>query len=498
MSKKRIGIALFIISLLSIYWTAPAHAQVQGGGWSEPYRLSSEAGKASEASLIADQFGYVHCFWAETLFANGRTVLKYARFDGTTWTMPNDIYITGLGIGNISPFVDRQGILHIVWSDGQVGTAHYMYAPANNALSAQSWTTPLQINVPARPVYLQVDSKGVFHILYINQTEESGIYYVRSEDKGISWSEPLWLDPDIRPTYVPDSLSFELDENDGLHAAWFYGSREVRGGAPDWVRYTHSFDGGVTWAEPITIDRRIEGADYNLTNASPIMAVQGQNVHIIWAAGGLPYRHHSYSTDAGLTWSTPVQIFGELHGQAFDGLTVDGAGRVHFFGQIRYPMGIYHAYWDQTRWSKPLLVYLVSEDTSEEIPLAGFGDRVHAHHTLPVVRAGNQLVLTFADGPADPNRRLFVIYRTLDDLLPLENAPTPNPTITPVPSFGPTPQQPTPQVEWTATAASLEPVELQPPGPVPAPDIAIRVALVPTLLVLGITMIMRWLSRRKN
>ncbi len=285
---------------------------------------------------------------------DGRTIIKYARFDGATWTKPNAIYVAGQGIENISPFVDQQGILHLAWSEGQFGIAYYTYAPAYNALSVQNWAKPLQINVPARPVYLQVDSRGVFHILYINQTEESGVYYIRSEDRGITWSEPVWLDPDIRPGHIPDSLDFEIDENDGLHAAWFYGTREL-GGRPDWVRYTHSLDGGRTWSAPFLIDQYNEESDHNLTNASPNMIVQGQTVHIIWAAGSFPYRYHRFSTDAGLTWSAPVQIFGELHGQAFDSLAVDRSGRVHFFGQIRYPMGIYHAYWDQTRWSTPSL-----------------------------------------------------------------------------------------------------------------------------------------------
>ena len=224
---------------------------MQGGGWSEPYRLSSDAGKASEAYLVADQYGYVHCFWTETLFANQRTVIKYARFDGTTWTKPNDIYVASSGIRNVSPFVDQQGILHIAWAEGLIGPAYYTYAPANNALSAQDWAKPIQINVPARTVYLRVDSKGVFHILYIDQTEEAGVYYIRSEDKGITWSEPVWLDPDILPGHIPDSLNFELDENDGLHAVWFYGAREL-GATPDWVRYTHSLDGGHTWSAPFT------------------------------------------------------------------------------------------------------------------------------------------------------------------------------------------------------------------------------------------------------
>ena len=485
-SKQRIVIALSALLLLSMFWIAPAYAQ--GGGWSEPYQLSGEGGKSSEAYMVADQYGFVHVFWTETR-AQG-DVIKYARFDGTTWTKPNDIFIRSQGIRNVSPFVDQQGILHIAWSEGLIGIVYYAYAPANNALSVQNWAKPLQISVPARPVYFRVDSSGIFHIVYVNQTEESGVYYIRSEDRGETWSEPLWLDPDIRSGYIPDSLNFELDENDGLHAVWFYGSREVRGGDPDWVRYSHSLDGGHTWSAPFTIDRHMEGSDHNLTNASPRMIVQGQTVHVIWAAGSLPYRNHRFSTDAGLTWSEPVHVFGELHGQAFDGLAVDGSGRLHFFGQIRYPMGIWHAYWDHEQWSTPSLVYFIAEEGAD-----GFGERVHAHHTLPVIRAGNQLVLTFADGPADPNRRLFVSYRTLDDIPPIETLALPSiPTSIPVSS--PIPEQPTLIPSQTATAPSLE-VEQRSLDPVPAPDFAIWMAVVPTLLVLGVTMVIQFLSRRK-
>jgi hypothetical protein len=442
---------------------------------------------------VADQYGYVHCFWTEASLEGGRTTIKYARFDGTTWSKPNDIYVTGAGIANVSPFVDQQGIVHIAWAEGLIGPAFYTYAPANNALSAQSWAKPIRIDVPARIVYLRGDSKGVLHILYIDQTDQAGVYYIRSEDQGNTWSDPLWLDPDILPSHIPDSLNFEIDENDGLHAAWFYGTREENETA-DWVRYAHSLDGGHTWSTPFTIDRFVEGSNHNLTTASPKMIVQGQTVHVIWAAGSLPYRNHRFSTDAGRTWSAPVQIFGELHGQAFDGLAVDRAGRVHFFGQIRYPMGIYHAYWDQNRWSTPSLVYLIAEEGSEE----GIGDRVHAHYTLPVVRAGNQLVLTFTDGPADPNRRLFVMYRNLDDIPPLESLPTPVPTATSMALSGPTQEPPTPMPSPTAIAPLSESISKQPVGRMAGPDLALRVALIPTLLVLGGTMIFQLMSKRNR
>lgn len=492
MNKQQIVTALLAIVLLSIFLITPAKAQ--DSGWSEPYRLSSPAGMASEGYLVADQYGYVHCFWKETLFEDQRTIIKYARFDGATWTQPNDIYVTDLEVRNISTVVDQQGMLYIAWAEGQGSAAYYTYkytyAPANNALAARSWAPPLQTRLPARTVYLRVDSKGVFHILYINQTEESGVYYIRSDDKGMTWSEPEWLDPDILPDHMPDGLNFEIDENDGLHAAWWYGGLDRS--RPDWVRYAHSLDGGQTWSSPLTLDRYIEESEHNLTSASPVMIVQGQTVHLIWAAGSLPYRYYSYSTDSGQTWSAPVQIFGELHGQAFDGLAVDRAGRVHFFGQIRYPLAIYHSYLDHDRWSTPSMVYFVDEDGSDET----FGGRVHAHFTLPVVRAGNQLVLTFTDPPSDPNRRLFAMYRTLDDIPPLQNVPTPVPTATPVLLSSPTPEQPTSMPSHTATVPPLDLSEDEPLERTPAPDLAIRVALFPTLVILGVTFFFQLYRRR--
>jgi len=489
-SKQRIGIALWAVSLLSIFWVASAQAQVKGGRWSEPYRLSSEAGKASEGYLAADQYGFVHCFWTETLFENQRSIIQYARFDGETWSTPNEIYVTGSDINNVSPVVDRQGTLHIAWTEGLNGPAYYTHAPANDALSAQNWAQPLQIDIPANTLRLRVDSKGVFHILYINRMEESGVYYVRSEDQGTTWSEPVWLDPDILPNHIPDSLNFELDETDGLHAVWFYGALDQS--RPDWVRYAHSLDGGDTWSVPFMVDQYVQESDHNLTAASPVMIVQGQTVHVIWAAGPQPYRNHRFSTDAGQTWSAPRQIFGELHGQAFDGLAVDRAGRVHFFGQIRYPLGIYHAYWDQTQWTPPSLIYLIAqEDFVEEI-----GDRIHAHHTHPVVRAGDQLVLTFADGPADPNRRLFAMHQILDDTASLATVPKGAPTATPVSVPSSTPGRPTPRPTLTATAPSFD-AAAQPVGQVPRPDLALWVALVPTLLLLGGTVVIRLLYKPK-
>jgi hypothetical protein len=463
-------------------WTQPVAAQVRGG-WSEPFRLSTGQGKASEASLVTDPYGYVHVFWSE-LFDNQSSALYYARFDGGSWTTPLDIYRTKpfTSIQSLTPFVDQQGTLHLTWSAGDNGPLFYMRTAAAGALSAQHWQEPLQIDLPGKQVRLLVDSHSVLHLLYSRTSGQArGVYYAHSRDDGANWSDSVWLDPDILAGFSAGSLQFQMDDRGGLHALWFYAGLETQGG--DWVRYSHSLDGGESWSLPFTIDKSIEGSDESLSFAYPVMAVTGHTVHVVWAGGSLHYRNHRFSTDAGQSWSPPARIFGNLNGQAFEGLTTDELGRIHYLGHIRYPMAIYHAVWDQGQWTKPALVYLVSLGDSDPI-----GDRVHAHYTLSTVRAGNQLILTFTDSPPEPERRLFTIYRTLDDVTPLTAVPTPTATATPPLSPTPSAIPATPTAVATESALPIEAIAALPPAGVARPDQAIWLGMILPLLLLAGTL----------
>jgi hypothetical protein len=188
MRKQGITILLLAILLLSIIRVSAV--QAQDGGWSKPYRLSTEAGRASPAFLVSDQYGYVHGFWTETLFDDQRTIFQYTRFDGVTWTAPNDFYITDGSIEDMAAVVDQHGKLHVVWTEGTSGPGpvYYTVAPAENAQMAQNWAQPLQIDIPAGVIRFEIDSKDVFHILYVNRIEQ-GVYYLRSGGM-VRWINP--------------------------------------------------------------------------------------------------------------------------------------------------------------------------------------------------------------------------------------------------------------------------------------------------------------------
>jgi hypothetical protein len=304
----------------------------------------------------------------------------------------------------------------------------YTEAPVLEAYSAKNWQKARRLELPsAGSIFLKIDTKDVFHILYtVGAGGDPGVYYTRSVNRGVLWSTSYKLDPDIPGNHSPADLQFQIDSNDNLHAVWYYVALDFTGA--DWVRYTHSLDGGETWSAPFTIDKVDQGVvteEEKLNDARARLFTNGETVHIIWATrvGSNYLRNHRYSNNSGDNWSMATRVFGDLNGQAGDGFALDGAGRVHFFSQIRFPRGIWHMTWDAGEWSLPSLVYLISLDSGDP-----FGDRIHAHRTYPIIRAGNQIVLTFTDPPGTPGRRLFAIQRTLDDVEPIALQPTPTPT----------------------------------------------------------------------
>jgi hypothetical protein len=415
-------------------------AQTTTSRWSTPERLSGENGQASQGHMVSDQFGYVHVFWSET-GSDGYLGIQYSRFDGETWSLPNDIISSSRDgmIVFLSPYVDDEGILHLIWAQSNTGPILYSKAPAHNAGSAQAWSKPIRINASALRGELEIDNQGSMHILYSDfYGETPGVYYIRSDNGGDSWSSPLWLDPDIPEEFAPTNVSFEMDDQDGLHALWLYVNPTTTIG--QWIRYARSVDGGDTWSSPMTIDIADESED-ELRLPYPEFQVEGNEVHVIWAGDRQTHREHRYSLNNGQSWSPTTRIMGDLVGQALGGgVEFDPEGRLHYVTQIRYPQGIYHTYWDSGSWSIPSLIYFILGGANES-----FGDRVHAHNVRLAIRNGNQLVVTFTSSPTDPQMVLYEMHMTLNDVPGTEPLPTP----TTVPTTIPSPTPPSATVEST-------------------------------------------------
>jgi hypothetical protein len=382
--------------------------------------------------MVSDQYGFVHVFWSE-VGSDGFPSIQYSRFDGEIWSLPNDVIATSpeASIIFMSPFVDNEGTMHLIWSESNVGPIFYSSAPAHNAGSAKEWSKRLVIDAPAFWGKLLVDSEGVMHILYSDfYGEEPGVFYIRSTNEGNTWSSSLWLDADISDEQAPTIISFDIDDQDGLHALWFYVDSTTTLG--QWVRYSNSVDGGNTWSLPLTIDEADESDD-ELRLPYPDFKAGEDEIHVIWAGDSQTHREHRYSLDNGQTWTPATRILGDLNGQALGGgIDFDSQGRLHYVTQIRYPQGIYHSFWENGTWSIPSLIYFIAGGGNES-----FGDRIHAHNVRMVIRNGNQLVVTFTSSPTDPQMMLYEMHVTLDDVPEINPSPTPTKIPTPLPTSTP-------------------------------------------------------------
>lgn len=492
---RSLGLLGIVVILLS-----PLALPAAGSGpesWSEPFLLTSRDNSlvGLSAAMASDPYGYVHVFWIESRGRLANAIL-YSRFDGTTWTRPLELFVSGpqLSIGDfITASVDANDRLHVAWLGGATGPVFASTALASQTLSSQDWEEPRRIEAAAHRFRLLVDSQDKQHLIYTAAYNvHPGVYYLSSSDNWRTSSGPLWLNPEMPQGYTHDNLQAELDADDRLHVLW--SEKELvtatRGGA---IMYTRSLDGGVSWEPLATLD--MSNGERLLDNSDPSLAVSGDTVHALWAGGeDLQYRNHRYSVDGGQTWN-PVarKNFGDLHGQAQgDALTVDAAGQIHFVGHVRWPEGLYHATWSDNQWTRPGLFYLNrwnSEDSKE--------GTINAHGVRAVVRAGNQIVTTFYDRGDEqlllPANGLYAVSYELSEVPATSVAPTPAATspapadsaaaATPVAS----PASPTPLPSWSVEQASSEDSD--------SPAALLWAGILPAFLIIIVIAFIRFVTR---
>lgn len=135
--------------------------------------------------------------------------------------------------------------------------------------------------------------------------DRNTIFAVRSSDKGQSWSRPVrvWHSP----TDVVMNLSIDVSQNGILHLAWSTHTGNETFGA-QYLNYSSSKDLGTTWSTPERWNANM--TFMNLTVASD----RGGDLVAIYQAADSNEKPHLFFTSRSpkATWSSPVQLFGEV------------------------------------------------------------------------------------------------------------------------------------------------------------------------------------------
>mgnify|MGYP000979811640 FL=1 len=319
---RQVSIAWVIVCLLLLGGPKMGFAQADDELWSQSVNLS-QSGAAESPLLVVGPEQQIQAFW-------------WDRFDGLTtahalaggWSDPAPAPIQiDVDAADLLPATAITAMPQIV-GVGETAFAVWLGAPDREtglrpllysrlSLGTTVWTTPETLARSAVAWKMTSDAQGVLHLVYC-QTSQSdvfpaGIYYIRSTDSGITWSERTALYTSLYARlWTADTahLSLVTDTSGNVVLGWDDPRQES-------AFYTLSTDAGLSWSEPAAVgDGDVVGLHPRFV-ALPVGARGGEKtlLAMFWEPAGVAFTcvwQQQQSEDGGRTWSAASRVFEDL------------------------------------------------------------------------------------------------------------------------------------------------------------------------------------------
>ncbi len=352
MSALALGIALAAVNT--------ATAQEVESDWTPPENLSRSGGASRPVSVV-DSDGVIHLVWTDELSG-----YLYARYDGEAWSAPELLnlpfdYDETLAFTFLSDGEDR---IVAAWIENDNDL--YVSSVPNDSFSNRfRWRLPLRLAINTIAVETSLDPLGILHLFFITAEEEptppSGVYHMRSSNRGNSWTRETLL---YESTYFR-SLSMDMahlsvvtgidGEQVWLEVAWDNRARER-------VFATRSVDGGETWEMSEEVAGPVEDPDdastFNIT-----LATNGTQLLRLWQVGVAGEKCNQFfqaSNDAGASWTEPEILLAAQSGcpDYLHFMPLDPGLTVMLFRNREMP---YLMAWNGSAWGQPILQETLAE-----------------------------------------------------------------------------------------------------------------------------------------
>jgi len=358
---SRVIVAWVIVCLLSLGGHKAGFTQADDALWSQPVNLS-RSGAAESPVLVVGTDGQIQVFW-------------WDRFDGLTtaytqaneWSAPTLApiqVIEGEGVRLISstltvmPQIVGVGeTAFALWlgiPDRETGQRALLYSRLR--LGTVVWTPPETLAESAIAWEMASDTQGMLHLVYC-QTRQldaypAGIYYRRSVDGGITWSDPVALYASLYARlWTADMVHLALaaDTSGNVLAGWDDPRRKK-------AFYVFSADGGLSWSEPVEVG---EGGIVGLhPRFIALPALPGQEKPsgfvMLWeraSAATTCILQQQRSIDGGKTWSAASRVFEELTSCPLQVAATRTKAGLLLLLQGKEASYLSVAAWDGTQWS---------------------------------------------------------------------------------------------------------------------------------------------------
>lgn len=165
--------------------------------------------------------------------------------------------------------IDNEGNLSVAWTR----EFRYIYF-SRSTDNGVTWTQPVDIGIDFEETFLlaiEVDSNGYIYVVW--SADEDEIYFTSSTNHGMAWVQP------IRITELSESarpIGFTIDKDGIIYVLW----TADKGVFPGFTAYVSiSYNGGISWSQSINI------CDLNNSSFSYLSSIasdKAENIHVTW------------------------------------------------------------------------------------------------------------------------------------------------------------------------------------------------------------------------
>jgi len=308
--KKIFFPGTFFLILLLTFSIENCQAQ-----WQPDVRLTNDSATSfttdNNAWSIASNGNFVHVVWFDDRDGNYEIYYKRSTDCGISWG--SDIRFTNNNSFQARPSISLFGqVVHVVWTDSRHGLAEIYYKRSTDG--GVTWGADTRLtnnNASSYRPSLSVSGQNVHVVWYDNRDGNNEIYYKRSTNGGTNWGADTRLTNDSNYSGCP-SISVSTSY---IHVVWY----DNRDGYYQ-IYYKRSTDGGVTWEQDVRLTNIYAVSDF------PSVSVSGAAVHVVWVDTRTGFYDIFYkrSTDGGVTWEQDTPLTNDPGGSYSPVVAVSG------------------------------------------------------------------------------------------------------------------------------------------------------------------------------
>lgn len=292
-----------------------------------PTNISNDNDSARRTRIGMDSQNNISVVWDDES-NNGVIDVVYTRSTdhGATWSQK--VGVSNSGFESVYPdlAIGTSADINVVWEEHLGGNSEiYFSRSVDNGVS---WSNPVNISKTSDNSTLPavtVDKLGHIYVAWVESIYfrtkagySSFIYFSHSTDGGISWIQPL----ELTETVCEKGPAIATDPSNNIFVAFRVGKCAAEGD----VVVMNSGDGGYSWLPQQYVSTGDGDADH------PALGVDSSgNLNLVWQqiTSGNYDIYHARSTDTNTTWSQPVNISQNTGSSENPSIAIDSLGNLN-------------------------------------------------------------------------------------------------------------------------------------------------------------------------